>query len=101
MIIELLRLLGRVAEPAALLIVFLLASIVATMLRRWRTALLLQATALAIITVVGIFPGGVWLALPLEKRFAANPPCLTGLTGSLPSAEPSVSCKAPRGGSRS
>jgi uncharacterized SAM-binding protein YcdF (DUF218 family) len=74
MTIELLRLLGRVAEPAALLIVFLLASIVAATLRRWRTALVLQVTALAMITLVGIFPGGVWLALPLEKRFAATPP---------------------------
>jgi uncharacterized SAM-binding protein YcdF (DUF218 family) len=74
MIIEFLRVIGRIAEPAALVVLLLLAGIVAALFRRWREALLLQTTALAVIAFVSIFPGGVWLALPLEKRFAANPP---------------------------
>lgn len=74
MLIELLRLLGRLAEPAALLLLLLVLSLMAALLRRWRVALLLQIIAAALLVLVGIFPGGVWLALPLEKRFAANPP---------------------------
>lgn len=73
MLIEILRLLGRMLEPPLLLFIFILASVAATLLRRRRTALLLQAITSVIFVLIGILPGGVWLALPLERRFTANP----------------------------
>jgi uncharacterized SAM-binding protein YcdF (DUF218 family) len=73
MFIEILRSLGRFAEPTALLAALMLASVGAAIFRRWRLALLLEALAVAIIVLFGLLPGGVWLALPLEERFSANP----------------------------
>ena len=74
MLIDMLRLLGRVIDSAAIVVIILFAGIVAMAFRRWRVGLLLQLGVLAIVAFVGIFPGGVWFALPLEKRFPANPP---------------------------
>lgn len=73
MLIETLRLLSRVTAPSTLLVILLLASAAAAMLGRWRLALLLQAVLLTMITLIGILPGGTWLALPLEQRFPGNP----------------------------
>jgi uncharacterized SAM-binding protein YcdF (DUF218 family) len=73
MFIDALRLGSHIIEPVALLAILVLASIVATIVRRRRLALLLQVTALIIVTLTGILPGGAWLALPLEERFPSNP----------------------------
>jgi uncharacterized SAM-binding protein YcdF (DUF218 family) len=73
MIIEIARLLGRAVEPPLLLVILVLASMVATIWQRWHLAMLLQATTLAILVLIGILPGGAWLALPLEQRFPGKP----------------------------
>ena len=43
------------------------------MLRWRRTALACQLSVLTIVLLFGLLPGGSWLAVPLEERFAANP----------------------------
>jgi uncharacterized SAM-binding protein YcdF (DUF218 family) len=74
MLIEILRLVGRVTDPSALLCLAILASAVALIARRRRLALMLQGAATAMVVLIGLLPGGVWLALPLETRFPVNPP---------------------------
>jgi uncharacterized SAM-binding protein YcdF (DUF218 family) len=81
MLIESLRLLGKVIEPPAILVILVLASAGAILLKRTRLALCLQGAALAIVMLFGILPGGAWLALPLEKRFPANPPLPAHIDG--------------------
>lgn len=71
--IDVLRLLGRLLEPLILLTILVLAGVVAILFQRLRAALLLQLVTLAVLIVFGILPGGAWLTLPLEHRFAANP----------------------------
>jgi uncharacterized SAM-binding protein YcdF (DUF218 family) len=68
------RLLDRLLEPSALLALLVLASAAAMAVRRWRLALRLQMVAAALVILIGILPGGVWLALPLERWFPINPP---------------------------
>ena len=81
MLIAIARLLGRVVEPSVLLVIILLVSIVASVWRRWRLALVLEAVAVTILVLVGILPGGAWLALPLERRFPSNPPLPAHIDG--------------------
>jgi uncharacterized SAM-binding protein YcdF (DUF218 family) len=70
---QILRAIDRFLEPSALLAFFILASMGAIIARRWRLATLLQAVAAAIVVLIGILPGAAWLALPLERRFPADP----------------------------
>src|SRR5579883_3445149 len=70
MLLESLRLLGRCVDPSVLLSLLVLTSLVTMVMRRNRLALALQVGAAAIVLVFGVFPGGTWLALPLEARFA-------------------------------
>lgn len=73
MLIASLRLLDRLFEPATLLSLMVLAALAALILRRWRWALRFQSVAAAIVILFGLLPGGTWLALPLERRFPADP----------------------------
>jgi uncharacterized SAM-binding protein YcdF (DUF218 family) len=66
--------LGPLTDPGTLLVIVLLASAIAFLTRRRRWAASLQWGAVAIIVIFGVFPGGKWLALPLETRFPPNPP---------------------------
>lgn len=70
MLLESLRLLGRSVDPSVLLSLLVLTSVVAMIMRRTRLAFVLQMGAAAIVLVFGVLPGGTWLALPLETRFA-------------------------------
>src|SRR5579871_3335506 len=70
---EIARLIDRVIEPSSLLPFLILAGVVAIALRRWKAALFSQLVAVAIVLLFGLLPGDVWLALPLEERFPANP----------------------------
>ena len=73
MVIEGLRILGRLIEPTEILSLLVLAGATAAVARRWRLAGLLQIGAALLVIFFDILPGGVWLALPLEKRFPVNP----------------------------
>jgi len=53
----------------------------AALLRRRRLAALCQGVALLIVVVLGILPGGLWLALPLEERFPIEPPLPEHVSG--------------------
>jgi uncharacterized SAM-binding protein YcdF (DUF218 family) len=73
MLIAVLRLIERLVEPPTLLALLILGGLAALVLRRWRLALSLQIATAAIVIVFGLLPGGTWLALPLERRFPADP----------------------------
>jgi uncharacterized SAM-binding protein YcdF (DUF218 family) len=81
MLIEGLRLLARIIEPSTVLVILVLASAAAILLKQRRLALGLQGAALAIVALTGILPGGAWLALPLERRFQQNPPLPAHIDG--------------------
>jgi hypothetical protein len=98
---QILRLLDHLIEPSALLAMIVLASAAAMLARRWRLARQLQLLAAAFLILVGILPGGVWLALPLEAWFPINPPLPPKWPASSLWAEPSGRPKARPGGSRS
>lgn len=67
------KILGPLTNPALILALLILASMLAVLARRRRGALFLQSTAAAIVVLFGILPGATWLALPLETRFPSNP----------------------------
>ena len=70
---QILRAIDHLLEPSALLALLVLACLAAMVFRRWRLAILLQVIAAAIVVLLGVLPGAAWLALPLERRFAADP----------------------------
>ena len=74
MLVESFRLAARLIEPSVVFCILILASIAATVVQRRRLALILQGATLVIIMLVGILPGGAWLAAPLERRFPVDPP---------------------------
>jgi uncharacterized SAM-binding protein YcdF (DUF218 family) len=67
------KLLGALIDPSIILMALMAAGGLATIARRWRLGLILQGVALSMVVLLGILPGGVWFALPLESRFPANP----------------------------
>jgi uncharacterized SAM-binding protein YcdF (DUF218 family) len=74
MIIESLRLVGQAFQPSAFLVISVLGAVFAGLLRLRRVAWYCQGVTFAIVVMIGILPGGVWLALPLEQRFPSDPP---------------------------
>ena len=66
--------LGMLTDPAVLLALAIIGSALTALLRRRRLAALCQGLALVIVVALGILPGGLWLALPLEERFPIEPP---------------------------
>jgi uncharacterized SAM-binding protein YcdF (DUF218 family) len=80
-IADALRLLGDIVDPAPLLSIFVLAGLLATLIAYRRLALVLQGGAAAIIVLIGVLPGGSWLAWPLETRFPGNPPLPREIAG--------------------
>ncbi len=81
MLIEVLRALGGFVDPSAVLVIAVLASAIAMIIRYRRLAMFTQGIAVAIVVLFGILPGGTMLALPLEKRFPANPPLPNAIAG--------------------
>ena len=73
MLADALRLLGSLADPAELLGLLVLATAVLGLLKRRRLMLALQCVLVLLVIVLGLLPGGTWLALPLETWFPANP----------------------------
>jgi uncharacterized SAM-binding protein YcdF (DUF218 family) len=71
--LRLAKTLGALANPALILVVLMLASAVAILLRRYWLAALLYWAMVAIVVLFAVLPGGTWLALPLETRFPENP----------------------------
>jgi uncharacterized SAM-binding protein YcdF (DUF218 family) len=68
------KLVGVIIEPANFLAILILAGLLLTFLRYPRLARLCLIMAAAMVVFLGVLPGGVWLTLPLERRFPVNPP---------------------------
>ena len=75
------KLLGALLDASIILIAVIVAGALATRARRWRLGLVLQSLAVFVVVLLAILPGGVWLALPLESRFPANPPLPADVIG--------------------
>jgi uncharacterized SAM-binding protein YcdF (DUF218 family) len=68
------KIIGIIIEPGNFLGLIILASTVLAFLRRMKLASAGLSVAAAIVVFLGILPGGVWLALPLEAHYPTNPP---------------------------
>jgi uncharacterized SAM-binding protein YcdF (DUF218 family) len=75
------KIFGGLADPATLLAIFTLVAGTAALARRAQFAVLLQSINVAIVLLFGVLPGSIWLALPLESRFPANPPLPSDVAG--------------------
>jgi len=68
------KLAGVVIEPANFFGILVLAGTALLLLHRRRWACWCLVPASLIVIVFGVLPGGVWITLPLEKRFPVHPP---------------------------
>lgn len=73
MLVEISRLLEYVSNPSSLLTISVIVGAAAMAMRQWRLAVQIHAITVAIVVFVGILPGGVWLALPLERWYPEHP----------------------------